>query len=375
MNIKTYLPMGEKPPDNICRGFIAPRYSASTAHSFLQTDSLQEVQFYLALPFKSTSSTRLVVIILCRAAELQSPTPLSHAPTVSIITYPLPARPLTVILFFATTVTAAPNTAAHATVSTAATSTAVASFTTMSIAEEDATTATPPADEEAALHVRTSTAAAATSSTTTRLLIVNYSAAANVVTVAADAPPTIVCPSFAIPLAVTKDTTAAAAAATTTAYLPSAIHVATGATAAVDGSTTACQCFNRPPTVAHATLPAVTTHPVTLAHFTAETVTPNTAPSIVCTSTTDGTSSPATSVDPDASTVSVSWSIRCNHAVDRHQPLADFSTFITIPFPHVSFHITPIIHGNTSPLNCPARLIPHVTEWTARLCFLPTSTY
>ncbi len=124
-----------------------------------------------------------------------------------------------------------------------------------------------------------------------------------------DAPPTIVCPTFAIPLEVTQVTTAAATDTTATDYLLSAIHLATGATATVDGSTTACQCFNHLPTVAYTTLPAVITHPVPPTHLTAETVPPNTAPFIVCTSTTASTFSPATDNSPDVSTISVCCSI------------------------------------------------------------------
>lgn len=109
MNIKSFLPMGEKPPDTIGWGFIASWYTVYTAHPFIQIGSLQVVQFYLALLFKSTSPARLVVIILCHAAELPSSTPLGHAPMVSTMTYPLPAHSLTIIFFFATTAAAAPN--------------------------------------------------------------------------------------------------------------------------------------------------------------------------------------------------------------------------------------------------------------------------
>jgi hypothetical protein len=96
---------------------------------------------------------------------------------------------------------------------------------------------------------------------------------------------------------------------TTTAYLPSTIHLAARATADVDVPTTAHQCLNHLPTVVYTILPAITTHLVTLAQFTAEIVTPKTTPSIVCPSTTDRTSSPATDVNPDAYTVSVNWRI------------------------------------------------------------------
>jgi hypothetical protein len=235
--------------------------------------------------------------------------------------------------------------AAHATVSTDSTPPAVASLVSV-----------------------TSTAATATSSITTPLLIDNYLAATNVETAAADAAPTIVCPSFAIPLAVTKDTTAADAVPTTTDHLPS-IHLAAGATTTVDGSTaTASQCINHPPTVAPITLPAVTAHPVTLVHFTADKVSPHTASSIICTSTTDSTSSSATNIASDSSTV------RFSHAVDRHQPIVDCSTVIMIPFPHVPFHVTHIIHGNTSPFYCPVGLILHAAAWTARYS-TPSSNY
>ncbi len=133
---------------------------------------------------------------------------------------------------------------------------------------------------------------------------------------ATDDPPTVQYLSFAIPLAVTKHTTTIAADPTTTTYLPSAIHLANRDTADVDGFTTSRQCLDCPPTVAQTTLPAVTTHPVILAHFTADTINPTTSPSIVCTSTTDNTSLPATDADPDATNVSVSWSIQHNPAVN-----------------------------------------------------------
>jgi hypothetical protein len=61
MNFKNYLPMEEKPPEEIGRGSIASRYQVATAPSFFPSGSLQAVRLSLVQCLMRISATRLVV--------------------------------------------------------------------------------------------------------------------------------------------------------------------------------------------------------------------------------------------------------------------------------------------------------------------------
>ena len=369
MNLKIYLPMGEKPPDDIGRSFIASQYPVHTAPSFIQTSSLQVVWQYLTKSFESTSPSGLVAVILCHAAKLPQPTPLGYTTTVSTMTHPLPACPLTFILFFAATMAVGHITDVTVATSTEVTPTAAAPLITQClvtlIAVADATTASPPAVEVATLIICILPAAATIFTTTAPLLIVNCLAAAHVTTAAANAPPTTARPTFAISFVATVPHTTAAIDHTPTASLPTPIHLVVRAPAAYKGpchfspvyrSFVYCSkgyftvCYNS----------SIHSHPICYSQSPSEHCTLH----LLCLLT-DSTPSRAPNIAPDTF-IDISCCSQCNHAVAQHQPIPDCSMVIMFNFLHVSFHIATITHDNSYPLDCPVRLLSHVIAWTAR---------
>ncbi len=110
MNWKNYLPIEEKPPEEISWGPIASQYQVATTPSFIPSSSLQEVHLILAWHLVSMSTTRLVVAIVCYPDVTLVPCPkkLNKAAKVfSPTSSPPPVHPFIVVYFTAATVTTA----------------------------------------------------------------------------------------------------------------------------------------------------------------------------------------------------------------------------------------------------------------------------
>jgi hypothetical protein len=261
MTFKTFLPMGEKPPDIIGRGHIITTKQAPTVLSFPPSQQFPEEFLVLELSTLSSTTFSLIVVILSPVSLFNSfalvfpmhyttrhlhrnmTTPTTSSITTNIITTintiviitvrppkthviavmpDSPARPITILSFTSATVTTAATTADKTTAFTTTLTTAainlhssslfiVAHFTTSNII-----TRATAADDDTPIPIQPPTDA----------LEYNFSTA-TILTSATDASTISACLLYAIQLAAARVSTAADDTSNATTCLLLAIHFVT----------------------------------------------------------------------------------------------------------------------------------------------------
>ena len=339
MTIKTFLPMGEKPPDIIGQGNNATIKQAPTVISFPPSQQFPEEFLVLELLTLCSIAFSLIVIILSPVSlasnfalvpPMHYPTTYPHWNPTTIITSSNTTTKITTINTTTIITVNAPKTHAIDIIpDSSARPVNILSFTSATVATPPTTAA--PATAEIYLH-------------STSLFIVIHFAASNITsraTAADDATPIPVhTPTDAVGnIYFTADNiTTATNDSTTSTRLLYAIHLAAARASTADADDTS----------------ATTTRLLLAIHLVAAKDTKDT--SAAC-----GESAPADHLIIDTP--------------DPHYNIAAVSTATTTTYHHLySFHVATIIHGNTYLLHHSVLLLLPVAAWTARYS-APSSIY